>query len=295
MRKPRIGMPHAGLALALALAAPPAWAQASRDATTSDVQELKDELDRLDEGLSELSSSHPRSREFQGRADGIREDVIWLREEIARNRRGGSDSVGVPYPEVERINESIGALRSDVDTALGTARADRAGEVRVPEGTEIQVRLEDRLSSETARPEDRFEATVARSVRIGGRMAIPAGTTVRGTVREVDSAERLARSGRLALGFDTLQLDDGTRVDLRSRVVRLSESMDKGDTGKRAGIGALLGGILGGVLEGKEGAIIGVLVGGTGAVVASKGEEVVLPPGTMLTLELERPVVVASR
>jgi hypothetical protein len=295
MKKLRIGVPAAGLALALALAALPAWAQGARDATLSDVQDLRDELDRLDDSLSELESSHPRSRELRERADRVREDVVWLREEIERNRSRSADSVGVPYPEVERIHAAIVALRTDVDAAVDTTRAARGGDVRVPEGTEIQVRLEDRLSSETAQREDRFEATVARSVRIGDRMAIPAGTTVRGTVREVESAERLARSGRLELGFDSLVLDDGTRVDLRSRVVRLSESMDKGETGKRAGLGALLGGILGGVIEGKEGAIIGVLVGGTGAVVASRGEEVELPAGTMLTLELERPVVVASR
>ena len=54
----------------------------------------------------------------------------------------------------------------------------------------------------------------------------------------------------------------------------------------------MLGGILGGVLDGKKGALIGVLVGGGGAVVASKGDDVELPAGTVVNLRLERPVAV---
>ena len=38
--------------------------------------------------------------------------------------------------------------------------------------------------------------------------------------------------------------------------------------------------------------LIGVLVGGGGAVVASKGDDVELPAGTVVNLRLERPVAV---
>jgi len=45
-------------------------------------------------------------------------------------------------------------------------------------------------------------------------------------------------------------------------------------------------------LGGKEGAFIGVVLGGGGAVVATKGEDVELPAGTLVTVRLDRPLAV---
>jgi len=78
-------------------------------------------------------------------------------------------------------------------------------------------------------------------------------------------------------------------VRIPTRVVSMKESgVDKG----KAGLGVLVGGILGAVVDGGKGALIGAVLGGGGAVVASKGEEVDLPPGTVLTLRLEEPVTI---
>jgi hypothetical protein len=48
-------------------------------------------------------------------------------------------------------------------------------------------------------------------------------------------------------------------------------------------------------VDGKKGALIGAIVGGSGAVVALKGDEVELPAGTILALRLRRAVEVAGR
>ncbi|MCG6922678.1 MAG: hypothetical protein LJF15_16560 [Acidobacteria bacterium] len=53
-----------------------------------------------------------------------------------------------------------------------------------------------------------------------------------------------------------------------------------------------MGGVLGGILGGKKGAIAGILVGGGGAVAATKGDDVELPAGTVLTVRLERPLII---
>jgi len=64
------------------------------------------------------------------------------------------------------------------------------------------------------------------------------------------------------------------------------------DTAKKAGMGALLGAVLGKVVGGTEGAIIGLVVGAGGAIAATKGDDVELPEGSVLTLRLERPLTV---
>ena len=67
-------------------------------------------------------------------------------------------------------------------------------------------------------------------------------------------------------------------------------------TGHKAGIGALIGGIFGSLVDGKRGLIVGALVGGTGAVVATKGDDVDLPAGSLLTIRLDEDLVIpASR
>ena len=46
--------------------------------------------------------------------------------------------------------------------------------------------------------------------------------------------------------------------------------------------------MLGAVLGGKKGAVAGIILGGSGAVLATEGKNVDLDRGTMLTLRLDR-------
>ena len=66
-------------------------------------------------------------------------------------------------------------------------------------------------------------------------MVVAAGARVRGTVVSAEPAERPARGGKLDLAFNSLELEDATRADVRARVVSLDDGMDKSSTGQRAG------------------------------------------------------------
>ena len=279
------------LSSALTLTAPLS-AQTSRGgASTRDLQRLQDSLTNLDESLADLDPEHPRTGEFQERAADIREELVWLKVQMRRHQKTGSTGWGASRADIEEIRQSIADLQGDVDTALRRASA-RPNELTLEEGTEIQVRLEDRLSSATARREDRFEASVAQPVRNRGLVVIPAGTRVLGVVQDVERGERPSRAGRLDLSFHAIYVDDRTRTDMRTRVVQIEQDVDRGDQAKKAGIGAVLGGVLGSMIGGKKGAVIGVLAGGAGGVMAKTGEDAVLPAGTVLTLSLERPLTV---
>jgi hypothetical protein len=272
-----------GLALVVAR---PAAAQGTQAATTQDIQRLQYDLQNLDDSLSALSTSHPRYQEFQDRANDIRDDVTYLKVQIRRGQRSQPPVLGATRSEVEDLRQSIASLQSDIDNALNRRFS---GTGTLPEGTEIQVRLEQPLSSKTAQVEDRVEASVALPVQLDGRVVMPAGTRVRGVVSGVQRAQRPVKGGRLDLRFDSIYPDDRTRMDLRASVVSVKENIDlKGDNAKRAGIGAVLGGVIGQVIGGTKGAIIGAVLGGGGALAAKLGEDVDLPAGTILTLRLER-------
>lgn len=272
----------------LLLAAGPAAAQPRDDARPRDVQRLQDDLENLDEALRGLEPGDAKAEEFRRRAEEIREETVYLKVKMRRHQRRDPEGTGVAYEEVQEVRRAVRDLQDDIDRAFGAGER----ETRLPEGSEIVLRLDEPLSSRTARREDRFEASVFRPVRAGDRLAIPAGTRVRGIVRDVERAQRPSKAGRLELDFDVLELDR-ERLDLRARVVSVSEDdrREGPGTAGKAGIGAALGAILGGVIGGSKGAMIGILAGGTGGVVGTKGQEVELPAGTIVRIRLERPLV----
>jgi len=272
--------------VALAVAAPPAPAFQTTTARYYDVQRLQDDLYVLQDSLATLPTSHARYREFSDRADVLRQEILRMKDDLDRGSRG------VSRTSIDSLRDRIHALHVDIDDALsrGYRRGTAGSRLTLPEGTEVSVRLEQPLSSRTARLEDRFEATVARPVYLDGRIVIPDGSRVQGTVTEVQRAQRPARGGRLNLAFDRLLLDDGSTVDLTARVVQVHEDIGSGDTVKQGAIGAAIGGILGKVLGGTKGAIVGVLIGGAGGAIASNGDDVELPAGTVFTLQLDRAV-----
>jgi hypothetical protein len=279
--------------LLLLMGVAPARASHPGSATPADLQRLQVDLDNLDDVLATLPADDPRATDFRRRADDIRDDVTWLRVQVRRHQRSSSQGLGATAEEVDQIRSDINELRKDIEVAYGYRYS--GGEARLAQGTDIQARLEQSLSSKTARPEQRVEATVVRPVRLDDRIVIPAGALVSGVVRSVQPAQRPARGGRLELAFNRIQADGRTWVDMQTRIVSMKENLDRSDTAKKAGIGAALGGLLGQVIGGTKGAILGVLIGGAGGAIASEGDDVELPEGTILTLRLDQPLSVVSR
>jgi hypothetical protein len=119
-------------------------------------------------------------------------------------------------------------------------------------------------------------------------VVIPAGSEVRGFVSSVRPAGRIDRTGSLTLSFDEL------RIDRRSHRLRASvlQAMDAktGEDARRIGAGAVVGGIIGGLLGGGKGALLGVIIGGGGAIAATEGSDVDLPVGTILRIRFDQPV-----
>jgi hypothetical protein len=166
-------------------------------------------------------------------------------------------------------------------------------EVRVPAGSVIGVRLNTGLTSDTAEIEDRIEATVTRDVIAGGRVAIPAGTKVLGSVNEVTRGGKFKERARLGIRFHTLVLADGTREAVRvDAIVREGDSPTRASAAKIGG-GAVGGAIIGGIMGGKKGAILGGAAGagaGTAAVASGDRSVAMITAGSPLSIRLDAPV-----
>ena len=256
-----------------------------------DVLAMQDDVNHLDDSLAELNAN--QQRRLQPRVDAIRADLTNLR---SRMNDPATWTTHVTTKEVSDLRTRINALQTDVDRAAArTAARPRYGR-EIPSGTQLDVRLDQSISSKTARVEQRVEATVVNEViAADGRTVVPSGTVVTGYVAEVDDPDRADRDAKLRLEFTGLQFPNGTRADIRSTVTQVEDKHTGSSTKKRAGIGAILGGVLGGIIEGGSGAVIGAVLGAGGAVVATRGQHVELPEGAHLVLRLDQPTVLAQR
>ena len=275
--------------LGLGLLMPAATVRADHPggATARDIRLLQDDLENLDDLVAQLDPNDGRTAEFRRREQRLQDEVVRLRDEMQRHRRDNTEGYGASKQAVDNLRTDIQSLQNDIDRAYSGRYS---GDYTLGEGTQLQVRLENAVSSKTARVEDRVEAIVDYPVRDGsGRMTVPAGSRVVGSVVKVQRANRPLHSGEIDIAFDTLYIGN-TRYDLHGRVVSLDQDVDRGDTAKRGGIGAVLGGVLGGILGGTKGALAGVVIGGAGGVVSSKGDDVELPAGTVMTVQLDRPI-----
>jgi hypothetical protein len=168
-------------------------------------------------------------------------------------------------------------------------------DLTVPSDAVLGLQIERTVTSELARVEDKVDARVTRDVRVSDRVAIPAGSTVRGSVTEVDRGGRMKGKARLAIRFHTIVLADGTQVALKTDpVVREGQSAG-GESAAKVGGAAIGGAILGAILGGGKGAAIGGAVGaagGTAAAMSNDRNPATLSAGTTVTVRMQAPVTV---
>jgi hypothetical protein len=159
----------------------------------------------------------------------------------------------------------------------------------------VGLQVETAISSERARVEDEVTARVTRDVRVGDRVAIPAGSTAHGEVTLVERGGRLKERARLGIRFTSVVLADGTRVPLETDTIYREGEPVAGESAAKIGGGAIGGAIIGGILGGAKGAMIGGSAGagaGTAAVMAGGRNPATLPSGTPITVRVTKPATV---
>jgi len=172
----------------------------------------------------------------------------------------------------------------------------------LPAGSHFDMAATDTITSRTAKPGDAFTARVVEDVRnAAGKVVIPAGAQVNGTISAVKPAPNPNTPGTLTLAVSSITIR-GTNYPLDATIDSL-ETVHKGrgvTTGDAAkvGAGAVAGAILGRVIGGnKRGTIIGGIVGGAvGAGVAqtSKDSDIVLPAGAHIIVTVNKPLTVRA-
>ena len=197
------------------------------------------------------------------------------------------------------------------EKALPENNAAAPGAYVIPVGTKIPLGLINSISTKSAAEGDRVYLETVFPVLSQGRIVIPPGSYVIGTVTQSKRPGRVKGKGELFVRFDSLTLPNGVTRDFRARIGtldgRATEHLDReegkitsdgdkgGDArtvGEAAAIGASVGAIAGSAADhAGMGLGIGAAAGATAGLVGvliSRGPDAVLAKGTTLEMVLDR-------
>jgi hypothetical protein len=211
----------------------------------------------------------------------------------------------------------LGAFAQDAALATKAAPAPdakpAAKSFEVEPGTHIPLSLINSVSTKHAAAGDRVYLETVFPILSGGRIVIPPGSYVMGTITNVVRPGKVKGRGEFYLRFDSLTLPNGVTRDFRARVSQLdgraSEELDRNEgaiksegnkggdvrtVGETAAAGASIGALAGSAAgSAGMGAGIGAAAGaaaGLAAVMFTRGPEAVLAKGTTIEMMLDRTV-----
>ncbi len=172
-------------------------------------------------------------------------------------------------------------------------------EVTIPSGTSLAVTLDSSVGSDTSRIEDAVSAHLSRAVSVGGETVLPTGSRVSGVVTDATRSGKVKGLAHVAVRFNAVvpARDDVKYRMTTATVQRTAEATKKKDAAKIGGAAAG-GALIGAIAGGGKGALIGTAIGGgagTAVVMSTRGEEVHLVKGSVLTLKLSEPLTIKVR
>ncbi len=167
-------------------------------------------------------------------------------------------------------------------------------DVTIPAGTVLHLRIENSVGSDTSRVEQPVRAVVTRTVVVSRHTALPAGSLALGHVSAVRRAGHLRQRGLVTLRFTELRPrgeEEAFRIRTRPWSA-VGPSLTKRDV-EGLGIPAAGGAVIGGLIGGGKGAGIGAAIGGgagAGRLMVTRGRNVRVPRGSVITVRLNEPV-----
>jgi hypothetical protein len=183
----------------------------------------------------------------------------------------------------------------------------------IPQGSHVLLRLENNVTTRTAREGDYVYLRTATPIAAGGQIVVPEGSYVQGVVTRALRSGRVKGKAELAIRIDTLTLASGKVIKLSPRLTSVdsggteqkvvdsneneikqgsSHGADAARIAETGGAGAAIGGL---ATRTWSGAGIGAGAGGAvglATVLLTRGKEVDLRRGSTMDVVFDRAVPV---
>ncbi|MBZ5578507.1 MAG: hypothetical protein LAP40_18250 [Acidobacteriia bacterium] len=198
----------------------------------------------------------------------------------------------------------------------GFRKADAAPppEFTVEIGTKLPLTLINSVSTKHSAVGDRVYLETVFPILVNGKIVVPVGSYVAGSVTQIKKPGRVKGRGELYVRFDSLTLPNGVTRDFRARMSGLdgtaTSEVDRGEgkvtapgnkkgdlqtIGEAASSGTAAGGLIGGLGAGHPGLGVGIgaaagAAAGMIGVLLSRGPDAVLDKGATVEMVLDRPL-----
>jgi hypothetical protein len=171
------------------------------------------------------------------------------------------------------------------------------GQITIPAGAFVTVRVNHFLSSDKNKAGDGFSATLSRPLVADGWVVSRRGETLGGRVVDAQKAGRVKGVSQLQITLNTLTLADGQLLPIQTELTSIT-----GPTSNGRDAGAILtttgtGAAIGAAADWGRGAAIGAgagLVAGVVGVLVTRGHPTVIYPESQLTFRLAKAVTFST-
>jgi hypothetical protein len=216
-------------------------------------------------------------------------DIVALT--FTRNSGSAPAPAAAPPPKEE---PAAAPVPSQAAPPPAAANSYAGGDVSVPAGQSILVRMIDGVDSSKNHVGDLFHASLETDLNVNGVLVARKGTDVYGRLASADKGGTFSGKSELQLELTRLVID-GRDYPVVSSDYNVQGKSQGSSTAKKVGGGAVAGAIIGAIAGGGKGAAIGAAAGGgagAGVQVLTKGDRVKVPSETLLEFRLQQPVMI---
>jgi hypothetical protein len=219
----------------------------------------------------------------------------------------GTTKTQVARQSIEKIAKEepgVSSVDDELSVEMTEAAGPNAAEVKpaevpppppkpvlVPNGTVLTVRTGQPLGKDS-RVGTAFTGSLATPISIEGKMAIPQGSAVTGTVTDVKKGGRLKGASSLSLALNSVTVQGHTYNVETVEVTQSGTAKGKHSAKVIAGgtgVGAAIGGLAGGGKGAAIGAMSGAAVGTVGAA-KTGNSDIELPAESAISFKLIKPI-----
>jgi hypothetical protein len=203
------------------------------------------------------------------------------------------DAVGAANAPVPQAQSSL----PDSPRPVASVEEKSPTYLTIPAGTLISVRMIDSIDSTRNLPGDRFQASLAEPLILGGDLIVEKDALVYGQLTEAKESGTFSGRSKLRLELTGIVVN-GKLVPVTTGEYEVTGKSRGASTAKRTVGGAALGAIIGAAVDGGQGAAIGAGVGaGAGATseIITNGDKVKVPTETLIDFTLQQDLLIPTR
>ena len=156
----------------------------------------------------------------------------------------------------------------------------------IPRGTKIFVRLDHALTSAGATSGDSFEATLAQSLEVRGRVLAPEGARVRGHIAFAEASDGQKTPGTLTIGLDSIELEKASYPLITTTVTRRGKERRSEES--KPDVDAVAGSVIDVLAAGRHAPLETPQIDASGQISGKGGLEAVLPADFVIEFKTTR-------